>query len=85
MNRMIDALEVQYATLFTEAELSALVSFYETPAGRVIAQKQVELGTLIGEQLQPMSQAYVVDMLEKFCARFDCEAPDIRAEGLKAN
>lgn len=74
LEAMLDQMETQYAELFTEAELTRLVSLYETPEGRVIAEKQATIGVSMGEQMQPMAAAYVTDLLGKFCARFDCSS-----------
>ncbi|MEN5169173.1 DUF2059 domain-containing protein [Brevundimonas pondensis] len=73
MQPMIVALTSDYAERFTEAELGALVAFYETPMGRGIARKQMEAGMEQGELLQQFEVAYLTDLMTKFCAQFDCE------------
>ncbi|WP_298163336.1 DUF2059 domain-containing protein [Brevundimonas sp.] len=77
---MIDDMERQYAETFTTAELRALVEFYETPEGRVIAAKQTDVGARQGEGLIAFMQAYVADYLAKYCAAFDCPGPTSAAE-----
>lgn len=72
---MIDDMERRYAETFTTAELRALVSFYETPEGRVIAAKQNDVGARQGEGLMTFMQAYVTDYRAKYCAAFDCPGP----------
>ena len=73
MQPMIDEMTRDYAERFSEAELSALVAFYETPMGRGIARKQLEAGVAQGEAMQQFEVAYLTDLMTKFCAEFDCE------------
>lgn len=77
---MIDDMERRYAETFTTAELRALVDFYETPEGRVIAAKQNDVGARQGEGLIAFMQAYVADYRAKYCAAFDCPAPTSASE-----
>lgn len=73
MGLMIDSITTEYAARFTEAELNALIAFYETPMGRDIARKQLELGGAMGEAMQRFQIAYLTELGTKFCAEFDCE------------
>lgn len=73
MQPMIDEMTRDYAERFSEAELSALVAFYETPMGRGIARKQLEAGVAQGQAMQQFETAYLTDLMTKFCAEFDCE------------
>lgn len=77
MRPMIDEMTRDYAERFSEAELRALVAFYETAMGRGIARKQMEAGMAQGEIMQRFEVAYLTDLMTKFCAEFDCqgEAP----------
>lgn len=83
LQTMIDDMEAQYAEAFTAAELTALVAFYETPEGRVIARKQSQVGAMLGENLGEMARAYVSDLLTKFCATFDCPSSGVAANPSK--
>ncbi|MFE9084076.1 DUF2059 domain-containing protein [Brevundimonas sp. NPDC003935] len=74
MRPMIDEMTRDYAERFSEAELRALVAFYETPMGRGIARKQMEAGMAQGEIMQRFEVAYLTDLMTKFCAEFDCQA-----------
>lgn len=77
---MIDDMERRYAETFTTAELRALVGFYETPEGRVIAAKQNDVGAHLGEGLIAFMQAYFADYRAKYCAAFDCPGPTSASE-----
>lgn len=70
---LISAITQEYASRFTEAELTALIAFYEGPMGRDIARKQMELGGAMGEAMQKFQIAYVTELSTKFCAEFDCQ------------
>lgn len=69
---MIDRMEALYAERLTASELRALVEFYESPEGRVIANKQNELGIDMGEELLTYMRGFVTDYRAKYCAAFDC-------------
>lgn len=73
MQPMIAEMTRDYAERFSEAELNALVAFYETPMGRSIARKQLEAGVAQGAAMQQFEVAYLTDLMTKFCAQFECE------------
>lgn len=60
------------ADSFTATELQAAVAFYETPMGRSIARKQIEMGVVMQEAMMPALMSRVGALGEKFCQRFDC-------------
>ncbi len=64
--------ETVYATRFTAAELQAMVDFYESPLGRTVAEKQVQVGIETGELQEPMLLAYMTDLMTQLCAANDC-------------
>lgn len=65
-------IETVYATRFTTEELQAMVTFYESPVGRSIAAKQVQIGIETGELQEPMLVAYMTDLMTQMCAANDC-------------
>ncbi|MGH7020074.1 MAG: DUF2059 domain-containing protein [Brevundimonas sp.] len=69
---LVSAITHEYATRFTEAELNALIAFYEGPLGRDIARKQMETGGALGEAMQKFQVAFVTELMTKFCGEFDC-------------
>ncbi|RYG08727.1 MAG: DUF2059 domain-containing protein, partial [Caulobacteraceae bacterium] len=62
------------ADTFTVAELEAAVAFYETPMGRSISSKNIEIGMAIQEAMAPHLTSRITAMSQKFCQRFDCAA-----------
>ncbi|AYG95460.1 DUF2059 domain-containing protein [Brevundimonas naejangsanensis] len=81
LNQLIRSMGEEIQARFSEAELEALVRFYDTPQGRTIATKQVELGAGLGSTMATFEQAYLEDLLTKFCGTFDCEAMAQQATG----
>lgn len=73
MRSMIPALAAAYAEHFTEAELNAMIAFYETPMGQTIARKQLEVTVEIQPAMQKFEVGYMTELMAKFCAQFDCE------------
>ncbi|MDQ8028206.1 MAG: DUF2059 domain-containing protein [Brevundimonas sp.] len=57
---------------FTTAELEAAVAFYETPMGRSIARKTLEMSLEMQEAMMPHLMPRMTSMSDKFCQRFDC-------------
>ena len=72
MRTLMSDIERLYAETLTRDELQAMVDFYQTPMGRTIARKQVELGMQMGEPISRMQTAYVTDLLTAFCRDNDC-------------
>lgn len=60
------------ADSFTTAELEAAVAFYDTPMGRSIARKDLEMSAVMQEAMMPHLMTRIASMSEKFCQRFDC-------------
>lgn len=64
---------------FTTEELQSAVAFYESPLGRSVVRKQVDLTAEMQETIAPLIMPRLATMMEKFCIRFDCEAMDTGA------
>jgi hypothetical protein len=62
------------ADSFTSAELEAAVAFYDTPMGRSIARKDLEMSAAMQQAMMPHLMTRIATMGEKFCQRFDCSA-----------
>ncbi|RZJ47039.1 MAG: DUF2059 domain-containing protein [Brevundimonas sp.] len=62
------------ADTFTTAELEAAVAFYDTPMGRSIARKDLEMSAAMQQAMMPHLLTRITSMSEKFCQRFDCTA-----------
>ena len=59
---------------FTAEELQGAVAFFESPLGRSVVRKQVDLNVEMQEAMAPLIVPRLTLMMEKFCLRFDCEA-----------
>ena len=66
------------AARFTEAELNALIAFYDGPMGQDIARKQMELGGSLGEAMQTFQVSFLTELMTKFCGEFDCEGQEVK-------
>ena len=76
IRRMIESVMRQLAPvvaeIHTEAELRALIAFYETPLGQSIALKQLELGVRQEQLMMPALNEMMTSLMTKYCAEFDC-------------
>ena len=81
LDQLIRTMGEEIQTRFTEAELEALIEFYDTPQGRAIAVKQIETGGALGQAVQSFQMSYLRDLMTKFCGAFDCEAMAQEAAG----
>ena len=73
--RMIEKMTPIYAETFSQSELQAIVTFYESPAGRAITEKSPSMAPKSAEitrQLMPEMQREVAVRL---CAKINCAAP----------
>ncbi|WP_312146857.1 DUF2059 domain-containing protein [Brevundimonas sp.] len=62
-----------YAELFTEAELTAMIAFYETPLGQNVARKQLEVSVELEPAMLKFQEDFMTEIMTKFCGQFDCE------------
>ena len=73
LNRYMDEFKLMYARELSEAELQAILDFYESPMGRDIAKKQGKIGLAVSTLIEPMYQGYMSDLLTGMCSAFDCD------------
>lgn len=59
---------------FTVEELETAIAFYDSPMGRSIVRKQVDLNLEMQQVMAPLLLPRMGALMEKFCLRFDCEA-----------
>lgn len=78
--QMLPRLADLYARTYTVEELQAQIALYEGPHGRSIANKGVALGMAQGEIIEEAGQAFVVDLMTKFCAEFACGTAETSAK-----
>jgi len=74
VTRLMPELATLYADVFSEGELEAQIALYETPVGRSIANKSVQLGVRQATILQLAMTGYLEEVATKYCAEFDCSA-----------
>lgn len=72
VSRVVREMTPTVAELHTEAELRALIAFYETPLGQSIALKQLELGARQEQIMMPAAIEMMTGLMAKYCAEFDC-------------
>jgi hypothetical protein len=63
------------ADSFTREELEAAIAFYDTPLGRSVARKDLELGMVMQEAMMPHLVTAMTSLSEKYCLRFECGPP----------
>lgn len=77
-DRLMEQMIPLYAEAMTIDELNALIAFHETPLGRSIARKQIELGARMGVMMEFAQIEFQLQLMQKYCAAFDCtgRSPD---------
>lgn len=79
MRPLMAATAAAYAELFTEAELTAMIAFYETPLGQNVARKQLEVSVEIEPAMQKFQESFMTEIMTKFCGQFDCAGEQAKA------
>lgn len=62
------------ADSFTVEELETAIAFYDSPIGRTVVRKQVELNAELQRVMMRLLTPRLTDLMEKYCLRFDCTA-----------
>jgi len=68
----IEALTDIYAEAFTEEELEAMVTFYESPIGQSVLKKSNELGPQVTEAIMELMPDILLGTMERFCGKTNC-------------
>lgn len=79
MPQMLDRLVPVYARTFSEEELSALVTFFDTELGRSIARKSIESTPEANAAMMSVMPQLFEKMATRICARFGCDPAEMRA------
>ena len=74
MVQTIVELRDDVADSFTVEELETAIAFYDSPIGRSVVRKQVDMNIELQETMVPILMPRVMSLMEKFCVRFDCSA-----------
>ncbi len=80
MPKMMEAMAPAYAETFTEAELEALVAFYDTEMGRSIINKNFEIMPEINVAVETIIPELFQKMASRMCARYGCDPREALAE-----
>lgn len=80
MPKMMEAMVPAYADAFTEQELEALISFYDTEMGRSIIEKTFQIMPEINTAVAAIIPELFQKMASRMCARYDCDPREILAE-----
>ncbi len=74
MAMSIAELRDDVADSFTIEELETAIAFYDSPIGRSVVRKQVDLNARLQEVMLRLLLPRITDLMEKYCLRFDCAA-----------
>lgn len=80
LQRMMPELAALYAEVFTDAELEAQITLLESPLGRSIANKMIQLSIRQQNIVTVAMADFLEELTTKYCAEFDCSG----AAGAKA-
>ena len=74
LNLAIVELRDDVADSFTVQELETAIAFYDSPIGRSVVRKQVDMNLELQQVMTPLLMPRITSLMEKFCVRFDCSA-----------
>ena len=74
MDATVEEFQDDVADSFTVPELESAIAFYESPVGRSIVRKQVDMNIAMQETMSSLLMPRMAGLMEKFCLRFDCSA-----------
>ncbi len=77
--QMINELVPVYAAAFTEAELAALVAFYDTEMGRSISAKSVQLMPEENRAMMSVMPQMLDKMAARMCQHYGCGPGELEA------
>lgn len=77
---MMEQLVPVYARVFTEAELEALIAFYDSEIGRSITTKMMASMPEADAAMMSVMPAMLDKMANRYCARYGCDPDDYRDE-----
>jgi hypothetical protein len=70
--KMVDAMVPIVATHFSEAELEAMVAFYESDIGKSVIDKSATLNGPLMQSVMGLVPDYVEDILDRYCTKTNC-------------
>lgn len=83
--QMITEMVPVYAATFTEEELTALVAFYDTPMGRSIANKSIQVMPEADRAIMSVVPQLLDKMATRMCQHYNCTPEEQRQmlEGMR--
>ena len=74
VGKMKARMEPIIAEIYSEAELEAMVTFYESPVGQSMIAKTPEMAARMAPVMQEIMPEMQKEMRAKLCAKIDCSA-----------
>lgn len=71
--RMLERMIPIYAMTFSEAELEAMVVFFESPAGQSMQKKTPVLATAVSSLVQELTPESQAEVVRRVCEKLDCK------------
>jgi len=75
MPAYIEKMVPVFAASYTEAELEALVGFYESPLGQSVVAKSRGMGGASSDAMKDLLPIILDDAMERYCAKMGCDEP----------
>lgn len=75
MQEMMKRLEPEIARIFSEDELQALVTLYESPTGQSILSKTPQMTEATVKMMPDIIPLYTQDFEKRLCTKIDCSKP----------
>jgi len=70
--KMIERMTPIYAQTFSESELEAIVTFYESPVGQAVVEKTPSLAPKSAEVARQLMPDIQKEVTTRLCAKIDC-------------
>lgn len=77
--QMLDAMTPVYARTFTEAELEAMIAFYDTPLGKSIIEKTMIAMPEANAAAMSVMPQLMDKMAARMCQYYGCDAAELQA------
>jgi hypothetical protein len=79
----IDLVAASYAQTFTAAEMKPILAFYESPAGRMLVQRQPAMAQAFAASSPGLTEVMQKAAREAFCRSRDCTVPPLTSAPTK--
>ena len=72
--KMVEAMIPVVATHFTEAELEAMVTFYESDIGKSVIDKSATMNGPLLASIMDLMPDYMNDIIDRYCSKTNCSS-----------